>query len=70
MRCFHTLACVWLTAFLRLSISIRRSYIHLCFIRVLHTAPRLRKPNLSYLGMESNSRFGTDMDDQAINIFI
>ncbi|KAH9018010.1 hypothetical protein EDB85DRAFT_639157 [Lactarius pseudohatsudake] len=52
--------------YLRLTF-IRRSYrtsTSICFIRVLHTALTLKQPNLSYLGMESNSRSVTDMDDQ------
>ncbi|KAH9008176.1 hypothetical protein EDB84DRAFT_1447108 [Lactarius hengduanensis] len=32
---------------------------------LLHTAPKLKKPNFSYLGMESDSRSATDVDDQA-----
>ncbi|KAH9033827.1 hypothetical protein EDB85DRAFT_1890100 [Lactarius pseudohatsudake] len=43
---------------------VARTRTSICFIRVLHTALKLKQPISSYLAMESNSRSVTDMDDQ------
>ena len=39
-----------------------------CFINVHHTTPKLKKKYFSYLGIKSNLRSATDMDDQDLSV--